>query len=318
MSNSDNTAKHLTEMDVQEAQAALAEALEAEIEQPTEDDNVTDQDPVTEGEVVRLEQDDEDGEALKDLFGGEENPFAAAAEFARQVRMAEALLFAAAEPLDEATLKERLPEDSKIKDILESLQQQYENRGVHLKKTGRKWQFVTSPEVAHILEREQVQPRRLSKAALETLAIIAYHQPCTRAEIEEIRSVAVSKGSLDQLLELGWIRLRGRKEDTPGRPLLYGTSQEFLEHFGLEQISHLPGMADLKAAGLLEARLPPGFTVPTPKDGLDAEGDDAGNEDAAFVQDFHEGDDPDNPEKLVTADFDMDMEEEAEDTGEEE
>ncbi|MBD0427271.1 SMC-Scp complex subunit ScpB [Aquisalinus flavus] len=232
--------------------------------------------------------DDEEDDELSSLFGDQENPFAAAAEFAEHVRMTEALLFAAAEPLDEPTIAKRLPENAAIKDILEALQKQYENRGVTLSRTGKKWQFVTAPDVAHILQIEQVQPKKLSRAALETLAIIAYHQPCTRAEIEEVRGVAVSAGSLDKLLEIGWIRLRGRKDDTPGRPLLYGTSQEFLEHFGLESVSHLPGMADLKAAGLLDARLPPDFVVPTPRDGDEIETDENEPPETDFVEDFHQ------------------------------
>jgi segregation and condensation protein B len=286
MSHDDATAKELDQMDVQEAQAALAEALDAEME-PADAPEETSSEEAAE-RVVLLDTEEASDEELKDLFGDEENPFAAAAEFAEHVRMTEALLFAAVEPLDEATLQDRLPESARIKDIMEALQQQYENRGVNVKKMGRKWQFVTAPAVAHVLEKQQVQPRKLSRAALETLAIIAYHQPCTRAEIEEVRGVAVSKGSLDILMEIGWLRLRGRKEDTPGRPLLYGTSQEFLEHFGLQNISHLPGMADLKAAGLLEARLPPDFAIPTPKAEDGVEGDENEPPEGEFVQDFHD------------------------------
>ncbi len=286
MSSKEAPATDFSALDVQEAQAALAEALDAQIEQDELKEEGAEQEHDVTDEVVRLPTDDLTDDPME-LFDTDENPFEAAAEFARRVRMVEALLFAASEALDEKTIKERLPEGSDIKELLSSLQQQYENRGIHLKKTGKKWQFVTAPEVAHVLEIEQVQPRKLSKAALETLAIIAYHQPCTRAEIEEVRGVAVSKGSLDHLLEVGWINLRGRREDTPGRPLLYGTSQTFLEHFGLESVSHLPGMADLKAAGLLDARLPPGFTVPTPKDenGVEEENTDENQE---FVQDFHD------------------------------
>ena len=292
MSNNKGQARNFSDLDPQEARAALAEALDAEIE-PGDGDEAGEQDAV-EPEVVRMPVDDADDTEI-DLFGDAENPFQAAAEFARQVRMVEALLFASADPMDEAALKKRLPEDSDIKEILSALQQQYENRGINLRKSGRKWQFMTAPNVSHILEIEQVQPRKLSRAALETLAIIAYHQPCTRADIEEVRGVAVSKGSLDQLMEIGWVGLRGRREDVPGRPLLYGTSQEFLEHFGLQSVGHLPGLADLKAAGLLDARLPPGFTVPSPKDGhAVADADEDGAQD--FVQDFHEqaeGDDAD-------------------------
>ncbi len=284
MSSKEASATDFSELDAQETQAALAEALDAAIEKP---ENAASE--ISDEETDVLQMPVEVTDEARELFDTDENPFAAAAEFARQVRMVEALLFAADEPLDEATLKNRLPEGSNIKELLKSLQQQYENRGVNLKKSGKKWQFATAPDVSHILEIEQTQPRRLSRAALETLAIIAYHQPCTRAEIEEIRSVAVSKGSLDQLLEVGWISLRGRREDTPGRPLLYGTSQEFLEHFGLESVSHLPGLADLKAAGLLDARLPPGFAVPIPKD-EDGVAIEEGATEQDFVRDFHDED----------------------------
>ena len=290
-----NPSKDMTHMDAHAAQNALAEALEAEMEAGEE--IVSDDEETAQRKIVSMGRDDTTGaeggdgddEAIAELFDMDENPFAAAAEFAEHVRMAEALLFAAMEPLDEATIADRLPDGAQVKDILEALQKQYESRGVTLNKSGRKWQFVTAPDVAHVLQREQVQPKKLTRAALETLAIIAYHQPCTRAEIEEVRGVAVSKGSLDTLMEIGWIRLRGRKEDTPGRPLLYGTSQEFLENFGLASVSHLPGMADLKAAGLLDARLPPDFVVPTPKDGDEMEQEENEAPETDFVQDYHEG-----------------------------
>ena len=221
-----------------------------------------------------------------------------AAQMAEHARYAEALLFAAVEPLDETTLKDRLPEGADIAAILEALQAQYQNHGIILSRIANKWRFVTAPDVAHILDKERVEPRKLSKAALETLAIIAYHQPCTRADIEDVRGVAVSKGSLDQLLEIGWIRLRGRRKDAPGRPVLYGTSQVFLEHFGLENLSDLPGISDLKAAGLLDARLPPDFQIPTPNsDELEEESEDL-SETPEFAQDFMDGDRAD--EELTT------------------
>ncbi|MCI5046874.1 MAG: SMC-Scp complex subunit ScpB [Aquisalinus sp.] len=289
MSHDKAEAADFSDLDAQKAQAALAEALEAEIEQS--DEASRNDDAKEPSEVVTLPRDTDDDEM--ELFAGDENPFVAAAEFARQVRMVEALLFAASEPLDEATLKQRLPEESNVKELLSALQEQYQNRGVNLLKTGKKWQFITAPDVSHVLEIEQVKPKKLSRAALETLAIIAYHQPCTRADIEEVRGVAVSKGSLDQLLEIGWIRLRGRREDTPGRPTLYGTSQEFLEHFGLQSITHLPGMADLKAQGLLDARLPPGFVIPTPKDSDAVDEQGIEPEEQNFVEDFHYPEDSD-------------------------
>ena len=214
-----------------------------------------------------------------------------AAQMAEHLRMLEALLFASPEPLDKAGLARRLPEGADIPALLEAVEQLYENRGVVLSKAGGRYRFVTSPDVAHVLEIEKTETRKLSRAALETLAIIAYHQPCTRADIEDVRGVAVSKGSLDQLMEIGWVRLRGRRRDAPGRPVLYGTTAAFLEHFNLETVGDLPGMADLRAAGLLDARLPPGFSVPTPSDGGDGD-DDAVDEEneAEFVQDFHESD----------------------------
>ncbi|MEO0879356.1 MAG: SMC-Scp complex subunit ScpB [Pseudomonadota bacterium] len=207
--------------------------------------------------------------------------------------MIEAILFAASEPLDIKTIAARLPQGVDVRALLDVLAAHYENRGVHVSEVAGKWRFATAPDVSHILETERIEPRRLSRAALETLAIIAYHQPCTRADIEDVRGVAVSKGSLDQLLEIGWVRLRGRRKDAPGRPVLYGTTQSFLEHFGLAGADDLPGLADLKAAGLLDARLPPGFSVPTPSagDGED-EGEDEDGDGPDFAQDFMaDGDD---------------------------
>ncbi|MGE0407778.1 MAG: SMC-Scp complex subunit ScpB [Amphiplicatus sp.] len=202
--------------------------------------------------------------------------------------MTEALLFAAAEPLDEAAIADRLPAGADVAAILQVLAERYRGAGVALAKIAGKWRFTTAADVAHVLERERVEPRRLSRAALETLAIIAYHQPCTRADIEDVRGVMLSKGSLDQLLEIGWVRLRGRRKDVPGRPVLYGTSAAFLEHFGLESVSDLPGLADLKAAGLLEARLPPGFSVPSPADAAEEEDLVEEEGEAEFAQDFLE------------------------------
>lgn len=209
-------------------------------------------------------------------------------------RMAEALLFAAAEPLDVKSIADRLPVGADIATITERLSEQYAERGVNLNKIDGKWRFVTAADVAHILDKEKITPRRLSRAALETLAIIAYHQPCTRADIEDVRGVQVAKGSLDQLLEIGWVKLKGKRRDVPGRPTLYGTTDDFLQQFGLESIQDLPGLADLKAAGLLDARLPPGFSVPTPSDADDGEGDDEEGEEAEFAQDFMAEDEKDS------------------------
>jgi len=181
------------------------------------------------------------------------------------VRIVEALLFAAAEPLDEKQIGERLPEGCKPGPILEALRTHYAHRGVNLVRVGRKWTFRTAADLGWLLSRESNEPRKLSKPALETLAIIAYHQPTTRAEIEDVRGVAISKGTLDVLLETGWVRLRGRRR-APGRPVTYGTTEAFLLHFGLETIGDLPGLDELKGAGLFDGRLPAGFGVPHPKD----------------------------------------------------
>jgi segregation and condensation protein B len=183
------------------------------------------------------------------------------------LRMVEALLFAASEPLEEKALSSSLPEGVDLKALLSELQGLYESRGVTLVNVAGKWQFRTAPDLAFLLRREKPEQRRLSRAAIETLAIIAYHQPVTRAEIEDIRGVALSKGTLDALMEVGWIKIRGRKR-TPGRPVTYGTTDSFLVHFGLESVSHLPGVDELKAAGFLEALPPSGLDVPSPSDEL--------------------------------------------------
>jgi len=179
------------------------------------------------------------------------------------VRMIEALLFAAAEPLSEADLAERLPAESEIDAALAALATLYRGRGVELARVGERWRFQTSADLAFLMSREREEPRRLSRAAQETLAIIAYHQPVTRAEIEAVRGVQSSAGTLDVLLELNFVRMRGRRR-TPGRPVTWGTTDTFLEHYGLEALSDLPGAAEMKAAGLLSLDLPPGFTVPDP------------------------------------------------------
>jgi segregation and condensation protein B len=195
-------------------------------------------------------------------------------------RVVEAMLFAAAEPLDESEMARRIDEGVSLDQTLERLRAHYANRGVNLTRVGRKWFLRTAPDLNWILAREQTEERKLSRAALETLAIIAYHQPTTRAEIEEIRGVAISKGTLDTLLETGWIRLRGRRK-APGRPITYGTTDAFLMHFGLEQIGDLPGLDELKAAGLFDGRLPKGFGVPQPSDDVGLREDEEPLEDAA-------------------------------------
>ncbi|MEM6496767.1 MAG: SMC-Scp complex subunit ScpB, partial [Pseudomonadota bacterium] len=160
---------------------------------------------------------------------------------------------------------ESLPEDVEMLPILEQLQAEYKERGVNLVRVAGRWSFRTAEDLAYLMEREVVEERRLSRAALETLAIIAYHQPTTRAEIEEVRGVSISKGTLDTLMEVGWVRPRGRRR-APGKPLTYGTTEEFLLHFGLDTLSELPGLGELKGAGLLDAALPPDFRVPQPKE----------------------------------------------------
>jgi segregation and condensation protein B len=184
---------------------------------------------------------------------------------AEELRLLEAMLFASAEPLDEKALAARLPEGVNLPEALERLEREYAPRGVNLVRINGKWTFRTACDLAWLLSKETVEQRKLSRAAIETLAIVAYHQPVTRAEIEEIRGVTTSKGSVDVLLETGWIRPRGRRK-APGRPLTYGTSEAFLSHFGLDAVSDLPGLEELKGSGLLEGRLPAGFSVPIPSD----------------------------------------------------
>jgi segregation and condensation protein B len=178
-------------------------------------------------------------------------------------RIVEALLFASPTPLDEAWLAEHLRHGSDIGGLLADIKAIYAPRGVNLVRVAGKWVFRTAEDLGYLLERHAVEERRLSRAALETLAIVAYHQPVTRAEIEEIRGVTTSAGTLDILMEAGWIRPRGRRR-APGKPLTYGTTDSFLAHFGLDSVKDLPGLADLKAQGLLDGHLPPGFTVPDP------------------------------------------------------
>jgi segregation and condensation protein B len=186
--------------------------------------------------------------------------------------MLEAILFAASEPLAVKALASSLPQGADVAGLLAELQQSYEKRGVNLVCVAEKWQFRTAPDLAFLLRKEQPEQKRLSRAAIETLAIIAYHQPVTRAEIEDIRGVAVSKGTVDALMEVGWVKIRGRKR-TPGRPVTYGTTEDFLVHFGLENVGHLPGTDELKAAGFLDALPPQGFDVPSPSDQMGADED---------------------------------------------
>jgi segregation and condensation protein B len=202
-------------------------------------------------------------------------------------RRVEALLFAAAGPLSAADLAARLPEGVEVGRAIAGLRARYQGRGVELECVADRWRFRTAPDLAFLMTEEREEPRRLSRAALETLAIIAYHQPVTRAEIESVRGVSMSKGTLDLLLEMGFVRLRGRRR-TPGRPVTYATADRFLEHFGLASLYDLPGAAEMKAAGLLDLSLPVGFEVPDPsRSGPDEEEDPIEDGDAPeFAQDF--------------------------------
>jgi segregation and condensation protein B len=182
-----------------------------------------------------------------------------------ELRVLEALLFASTEPLDQATLAKRMPEGVDVKVALAQLQAEYATRGVNLVRVANKWTFRTAGDLAWLMAKESTETRKLSRAAIEMLAIVAYHQPVTRAEIEEIRGVVTSKGTLDVLLETGWVKPRGRRK-TPGRPLTFGTTDAFLTQFSLETLGDLPGLEELKGTGLLDSRLPTGFTVPSPSD----------------------------------------------------
>jgi len=199
---------------------------------------------------------------MRVIVGDKEDEEPARAE---ELRILEALLFAAEAPLDEKVLAKRLPAGVDVRELLSQLQRDYAPRGVNLVRVGGKWTLRTANDLAWLLTHESVVTRKLSRAAIETLAIVAYHQPVTRADIEEIRGVAVSKGALDVLMEAGWVRMRGRRR-APGRPITYGTTQGFLVHFGLEAIGDLPGLDELAGAGLFEGKLPPGFGVPQPDD----------------------------------------------------
>jgi segregation and condensation protein B len=186
-----------------------------------------------------------------------------------QERMVEAILFATSEPVTVKELTDRMPHGSDAAEALVYLRKKYEGRGVNVVKVGDAWAIRTAPDLAFLMQRETVETRKLSRAAIETLAIIAYHQPVTRAEIEEIRGVSVSRGTVDQLLEMEWIRF-GRRKMTPGRPVTFVVTSEFLDHFGLETARDLPGLKELRSAGLLDNRLPPG-SLPQVGDGEDGE-----------------------------------------------
>lgn len=178
-------------------------------------------------------------------------------------RIAEALVFASAGPVSEAYIAERLPRGVDVAHVLRELKALYAGRGVNLVQVGDAWAFRTAPDLSFVIRTDETEVRKLSRAALEVLSIIAYHQPVTRAEIEDIRGVQTSKGTLDVLMEAGWVRLRGRRR-SPGRPVTFGTTRDFLDHFGFEDVRDLPGLEELKGAGLLSGRIPSNFQVPLP------------------------------------------------------
>lgn len=202
----------------------------------------------------------------------------------RNLRIAEALLFASAEPLSRDDLATYLSEGADVPALMAVLEERYAGRGVTLVHRGDKWAFRTAEDLGFLLRREEQETRALSRAALETLSIIAYHQPATRAEVEEVRGVQTGKGTLDLLMEAGWVKMRGRRR-TPGRPVTYGTTDAFLDHFGLETLADLPGLEELKGAGLLSSRLPPAMQVPLPFDGPLRDDEDPLDPDDIFGED---------------------------------
>jgi segregation and condensation protein B len=203
--------------------------------------------------------------ALKDLFEDFE-------EAQQSLRILEALLFASPAPLNVEQLQAKLPPNAPLASLLARLQDEYATRGVHLVQVAGGYAFRTAQDLSYLLQKQSKEEKKLSRAALEVLAIIAYHQPVTRAEIEEVRGVSTSKGTLDVLLEADFVRLRGRRK-TLGRPLTFGTTLQFLNHFTLDKISDLPGLEELKATGIIEGRLPHGFAIPAPNDSYELSAD---------------------------------------------
>jgi segregation and condensation protein B len=239
----------------------------------------------------------EDRPPLADAMRRIEDAFAEGAERARAapsadaVRAAEAMLFAGGEPVTAKALAEKLGPGVDVAAVLMKLKQDYAGRGVELVEAGGAWRFQSAPDLAALFVETRESPKRLPRAALETLAVIAYHQPVTRAEIEDIRGVSLSRGSMELLLELGWIRPRGRRR-TPGRPLTFGTTDAFLSHFGLASLDALPGKDDLKALGLLDPRAAAQIEVPRPSEegAPDEEPLSAGDDAASFFVDHMEKD----------------------------
>jgi len=200
----------------------------------------------------------------------DEPPLFAPPDMAEQERMVEAILFASRDPVTVVEMAARMPHGADPSEAVRALAMRYRGRGVEVVRVGDAWAIRTAADLGFLMRREVVEERKLSRAAIETLAIIAYHQPVTRAEIEEIRGVAVSRGTVDQLIELGWVRF-GRRRMTPGRPVTFVVTQGFLDHFGLESARDLPGLADLRAAGLLDGRAGPEGAVAGAGDGADDE-----------------------------------------------
>lgn len=193
-------------------------------------------------------------------------------------RIAEALVFASSEPVAEKLISGKLPENTSVRVVMERLAERYASRGINLVRIGDAWAFRTAADLGFLIRRDETEVKKLSRAGLEVLSTIAYHQPVTRAEIEDVRGVATSKGTLDVLLETGWVRMRGRRR-SPGRPVTYGTTMAFLDHFGLEDLRDLPGMDELKGAGLLSGRVPSNFQAPIP-----SSGDDFGDDEDPITQ----------------------------------
>jgi len=210
-------------------------------------------------------------------------PIMAPSASPEDVRIAEAMVFASSEPLDESAIAARLSNGADVAAVMDELQRLYEGRGVNLVRVARKWMFRTAGDLAWLLAHDREEKRKLSRAALETLAIVAYHQPVTRADIEDIRGVAVSKGALDVLMEAGWVRMRGRRK-APGRPITYGTTTEFLVQFGLDAIADLPGLDELKGAGLFDGKLPAGYDIPRPDDAPELRTDEDPLEDSSALE----------------------------------
>jgi segregation and condensation protein B len=215
------------------------------------------------GHAQAVEFGDREGQDMSETGSGSAIDMLKERAIEEAMRVAEALVFASAEPVAEKSIAEKLPTTVSAPDIMRRLQRVYASRGVNLVRVGEAWAFRTAADLSYLIRSEEREVKKLSRAGLEVLAIIAYHQPVTRAEIEDIRGVATSRGTLDVLLETGWVRMRGRRR-SPGRPVTYGTTPAFLDHFGLEELRDLPGMEELKGAGLLSNRIPANFSVPQP------------------------------------------------------